>query len=76
MPVYEYQCPYCGLKFEKLRPMSQADEDCPCPRCNNGARRTISNFSAFSKGTGGETAPVGGGSSCSGCTSGTCSSCH
>ena len=76
MPIYEYCCPDCGFKFKLLRPMSRADEDAPCPRCNNGARRVLSSFAAFAKGSDGEAAPVGGGSACSSCSAGTCSSCN
>ncbi len=76
MPVYEYCCPECGLKFELLRPMSQVNEDASCPRCNNGAKRVLSSFAAFSRGAGGESAPVGGGSECSTCSASTCASCH
>jgi len=76
MPVYEYRCPDCGLKFELLRPMSAATEPVPCKRCNNMARRVMSVFAAFSTGDGGEPAPVAGSSGCSGCTATSCSSCH
>ncbi len=76
MPVYEYCCAGCGSKFELLRPMSQVNEEAPCPRCNNGARRVLSNFAAFSKGSSGTSAPLGNGSSCSTCSASDCSSCH
>ncbi|HEY49964.1 MAG TPA: zinc ribbon domain-containing protein [Dehalococcoidia bacterium] len=76
MPIYEYVCSECGLKFELLRSMNQADQGAPCPRCKNGARRVLSSFAAFSRGSGGESAPVGGGSACSTCTATDCSSCH
>ncbi|UCC61061.1 MAG: zinc ribbon domain-containing protein [Dehalococcoidia bacterium] len=76
MPIYEFCCNECGLKFEQLRPMSRVDEDASCPRCNNGAKRIPSVFSAFSKSSGGESAPVGGGSGCATCSSSSCHSCH
>ena len=76
MPIYEYVCPECGLKFELLRSMSQSDEEAACPRCNNDARRVLSAFAAFSKGANGDYAPVGGGSACSTCSATSCSSCH
>ena len=74
MPLYEYVCPTCELKFEKLRPLRQADEGVPCPRCQQEARRVMSTFACFSKGENGQTASVGG-SSCAGCTSSSCSTC-
>lgn len=76
MPVYEYGCAECGLKFELLRPMSQVNEGAPCPRCNNGASRVLSTFAAFSKGSSETYAPLGGASACSTCSASDCSSCY
>ena len=76
MPVYEYSCPECVLKFELLRPISQANEDASCPRCNNGAKRVLSNFAVFSKNFNGTLSRVGGDSACSTCSDADCSSCH
>lgn len=47
MPLYEYSCPKCGLKFELLRPYSKSDEDAPCPACKSKAKRAMSTFAAF-----------------------------
>ena len=33
MPVYEYVCTTCRTRFEKLRPMSNMDDEVPCPDC-------------------------------------------
>ncbi len=76
MPIYEYLCPECNSKFEELRPLSQADQPCECPQCHRPATRKMSVFSAFSASMGGvpKTVP-GAGSSCSGCSSGSCSTC-
>ncbi|MFC1871201.1 zinc ribbon domain-containing protein [Chloroflexota bacterium] len=74
MPIYEYVCPGCELKFEKLRSLSQSDEAIPCPRCEKMARRIMSRFACVSRGEGGVTSPIGG-SSCSSCGSSSCSSC-
>ena len=76
MPLYEYTCPDCGLKFEKMRPISCAAEDAPCPRCQKPAKRVLSSFAAFSKDESGLVLPTAGGSSCSSCSSGNCSSCQ
>jgi len=71
MPIYEYSCSKCRLKFEVLRAMSQAGEDAPCPKCGGKAKRVPSLFSASSEGS-----PVAGtGSSCSSCSATTCDSC-
>jgi len=66
MPLYEYTCPKCGLKFEKLRSMSQCEQDTECPQCHSTAKRMLSTFASFSKG----------GGSCSSCSTSSCDSCH
>lgn len=33
MPVYEYLCPGCGLRFELLRKMAERFDSAPCPTC-------------------------------------------
>lgn len=33
MPIYEYRCPSCDTRFEKLRPMREAESPTDCPRC-------------------------------------------
>jgi len=71
MPIYEYLCPKCGLKFEALRAMSQAGEDAPCPGCGKSARRVLSSFSKSSEGS----LDFGGGSSCPSCSDTSCDSC-
>ena len=76
MPIYEYVCSDCGLKFELLRPFSQASEKASCPHCRNSAERKLSTFACFSKGDLGEYTPVAGtGSSCGSCGSGSCTTC-
>jgi len=75
MPIYEYFCPNCNLKFELLRPLSQSDEIVSCPHCHNGAKRMFSSFASFSKGTEGVSAPIGGSSPCSMCSAMSCAAC-
>ena len=74
MPLYEYHCPTCNHKFDKLQSMNAIGAD--CPRCEQPARRAISVFAAVSKG--GSTAsdfspmpPMGGGGCCGGGCCGT-----
>jgi putative FmdB family regulatory protein len=75
MPLYEYRCPTCQHKFEKLQPMSAKGADCPV--CEQPARRAISVFAAVSKGeaSGLESSPLppmrGGG-----CCGGSCGCGH
>ncbi|MDA1129236.1 MAG: zinc ribbon domain-containing protein [Chloroflexi bacterium] len=48
MPLYEYLCPTCDHKFEKLQSMSATGSD--CPNCEQPAKRAISVFAAVTKG--------------------------
>lgn len=77
MPLYEYQCATCQHKFELLRSFSSADEGISCPSCHNGARRQLSVFASFSKGSDGQVSRVAGsGYGCgSSCASSSCGSC-
>jgi putative FmdB family regulatory protein len=75
MPLYEYFCPRCEAKFELLRSMSRSEEPATCPEGHEGAERVLSVFLSLSKGADGMSSPVGG-SACSSCSSGNCSSCN
>ena len=76
MPIYEYKCPQCDTKFEKMRSFSQSDAESPCPNCGTGGKKLVSAFASFSKGSDGNSAPIGGGApSCSGCAATSCSTC-
>ena len=48
MPLYEYHCPTCQNKFEKLQSMSATGAD--CPNCEQPAKRAISVFARVSSG--------------------------
>ncbi|MBI4340309.1 MAG: zinc ribbon domain-containing protein [Chloroflexi bacterium] len=66
MPIYEYVCPSCQVKFEKLRPMSDGHA-AQCPTCDAPSPRVLSVFTAISNSPGGEaTAFAGGGCACAG----------
>lgn len=41
MPIYEFQCPTCGLRFEKIMPRMTADKSHPCD-CGAEATRLVS----------------------------------
>jgi putative FmdB family regulatory protein len=78
MPIYEYVCSECNSAFEELRPISAADKDAECPKCHKPAKRKMSTLAAFSASLGGvpKTVPgAAGGSACSSCSSGDCSTC-
>ena len=66
MPVYEYYCRSCESQFERLRPISAAEELARCPAGHPNAARTLSVFAVFSKSAGGESLPMGGGCACGG----------
>jgi len=74
MPIYEYVCTGCGLKFEELRPLCDAAESACCPKCQNTAKRVLSTFRSVSKSESGISTPIGG-NSCSGCSATSCNSC-
>ncbi len=46
MPIYEYYCPSCKSRSEKLRPMAEMDLFTACSQCGKAARRVLSVFAA------------------------------
>ncbi len=44
MPLYEYYCIECDLKFDLLRKMSEAGKSAQCPSCRNKTNRVPSAF--------------------------------
>ena len=47
MPIYEYSCADCQQTFEKMRPMSRADDAISCPDCGGvQTKRGLSLFAA------------------------------
>ena len=76
MPIYEYVCSNCELKFELLRRLTEVNEKASCPSCHNSAERIFSTFASFSKDESGLTNPIAGsGSSCATCSATSCDSC-
>lgn len=52
MPIYEYQCSDCNLKFEKIQKISEANIT-TCPKCNKHSVQKLISATAFRlKGTG------------------------
>lgn len=41
MPIYEYECQSCGLRFEKMRKMADSDNPIGCPECAAGETRKM-----------------------------------
>jgi len=75
MPIYEYFCPPCNLKFELLRPSSKLNEIASCPRCHNGAKRMLSSFASPSNHAEEVPTLTSGSSPCSTCSAISCASC-
>jgi putative FmdB family regulatory protein len=51
MPIYEYQCRSCSLKFEVHRRFEE-HSGASCPKCHSEARRVISPVPIVFKGSG------------------------
>lgn len=51
MPIYEYECPDCGHRFERLQPVT-AEEVEVCPNCGGQARRILQPVGIIFKGSG------------------------
>ena len=51
MPIYEYRCKACSLKFE-VRKRFGENSEASCPRCQGQAARVFSAVPVFFKGYG------------------------
>ncbi|MCP4541017.1 MAG: hypothetical protein GY832_28100 [Chloroflexi bacterium] len=51
MPLYEYQCQDCGVRFERRQPISD-DPVKICPECGGDVRRLIQPVGIIFKGSG------------------------
>jgi putative FmdB family regulatory protein len=59
MPLFEYECPACRKRFEKLQGTPAAT--LPCPDCGAAAQRMVSAFATGASGDSGSgCAPPGG----------------
>lgn len=45
MPLYEYECPLCGHRFEVLQKMGETGEQLTCPVCGAGEQQRV--YSSF-----------------------------
>ena len=72
MPLYEFDCLSCELRFETLVPLGKI-EAVRCPSCSSG--RITKRLSSFGIGGGGSRIKKSG-SACVGCTSSNCSTCE
>ena len=74
MPIYEYVCADCDVKFELLRRLSQSTEGASCPQCQSSAERVLSTFACFSRDESGMSSMIGG-NSCASCGADSCDTC-
>jgi putative FmdB family regulatory protein len=51
MPIYEYQCEQCGLRFDRLESMA-ATPATSCPECHGPVHRVIAPVGVIFKGSG------------------------
>ena len=59
MPLYEYACRVCDVRFERLRPVTNG-EAAECPECGTVSTRVLSLFAApVHVGVGAGPSPVG-----------------
>jgi putative FmdB family regulatory protein len=72
MPIYEFICEHCELRFEEL--VRNGDKP-RCPECaTNDVRRLLSSFAVHS--TSVNLGGGGAGKSCSSCAGSSCATCH
>ena len=73
MPIYEYFCPACAVKFEELRQIKAGDGVATCPQCSSAhATRVLSLFFATSGSPATAAQPMSAGGACcaGGCAGG------
>ena len=70
MPIYEYVCPECSVKFDRLQAAGTSHAE--CPDCGLPAKKAFSLFSAFVSSDGDYSEPVAGMGGCGGCAGGAC----
>jgi putative FmdB family regulatory protein len=64
MPLYEYQCPACGHRFEVLQHLGEGGDGLACPEC--GQPRPERKLSTFSAGGESSSASASAGACCRG----------
>lgn len=52
MPVYNFVCPTCGIRFEERLSFNQDNHHVTCPQGHAGARRVFSPPTVVFKGSG------------------------
>lgn len=70
MPIYEYACADCDIRFDRMRSMSEADDPADCPQCGAVVGRCASTFA--SRGANGKVSGGSSGGGCGSCAGGSC----
>ena len=52
MPIYEYECPRCSLRFERKQSFNSGSHEVSCPECGGDVRRIFSVVPIVFKGSG------------------------
>jgi putative FmdB family regulatory protein len=71
MPIYEYICQECDMRFEELRPLTRMDDVASCPSGHTKGRRVLSIFASLTRDAEGGVSSIAG-SGCGGCSGGNC----
>ncbi len=59
MPIYEYECQECKIRFEVLQGINEGGEEVSCPKCDaKSPKRLMSMFGSVGGG-GGDSASCG-----------------
>jgi len=76
MPIYEYLCTECGIRFDRLQAIGSNNAE--CHECGMPSKKAISIFAAVTSYDGNEPSAVAGMGGCPGCAGGgcACSSVH
>jgi len=73
MPIYEYICNECLLKFELRRPIGKADIEIICKKCeSHNVRRLLSICNSPNHQKKSQSSNSG----CGSCNGGSCNGCH
>jgi len=68
MPIYEFRCPRCGKRSEKLCKMGETGETLVCEVCGqSGLQKLVSGFASPGVAGAGPRCSPGCGGNCAGC---------
>ncbi|HHT9118610.1 MAG TPA: FmdB family zinc ribbon protein [Candidatus Hypogeohydataceae bacterium YC38] len=74
MPIYEFQCAGCTVKFEEYFSSPSQKKTLRCPECGSGKVEKV--FSVFGMATGSSEGDSGSSSACGSCSATSCATCR